>query len=96
MRQNMPEKPLKKRLPKRQSARAHARPLVRVALAISLDGYLADPRGGVAWLDPYFSPEMDFAEFMATIGATIMGRKTFDVAMRLGMPPAQPISVTWS
>jgi dihydrofolate reductase len=62
-------------------------PLVRVALAVSLDGYIADKRGGVAWLDAYFSPEMDFAGFMATIGATVMGRKTFEVALKLGMPP---------
>src|SRR5262245_9188628 len=63
------------------------KPLVRVALAVSLDGYIADRRGGVEWLNPYFSPEMDFAGFMAAIGAAIMGRKTYDVARKLGMPP---------
>jgi dihydrofolate reductase len=73
-------------------ARPHApkpgkRPLVRAALAVSLDGYIADKRGGVEWLNPFFSPEMDFAGFMASIGATVMGRKTFDVAMKIGMPP---------
>jgi dihydrofolate reductase len=56
-------------------------------LAVSLDGYIADMRGGVEWLNPFFSPEMDFAGFMATIGATLMGRKTFAAAIKLGMPP---------
>lgn len=72
--------------PKASIRRPKAAPLVRVALAVSLDGYIADKRGGVNWLDPYFSPEMDFAGFMATIGATVMGRKTFEVALKLGMP----------
>lgn len=61
-------------------------PLLRVALAASLDGYIADKQGGVEWLNPYFSPEIDFEGFMATIGATVMGRKTYDAARKLGMP----------
>ncbi len=73
--------------PKRAARKPQATPMVRVALAVSLDGYIADKRGGVKWLDAYFSPEMDFAGFMATIGATVMGRKTFEVALKLGMPP---------
>lgn len=64
-------------------------PQVRVALAVSLDGYIADKRGGVKWLDAYFSPEMDFAGFMSTIGVSVMGRKTFEVALKLGMPPGE-------
>jgi dihydrofolate reductase len=65
------------------------KPQVRVALAVSLDGYIADKRGGVKWLDAYFSPEMDFAGFMAMIGVSVMGRKTFEVALKLGMPPGE-------
>jgi len=86
----------KKRTPKRASGTAKSpkrarppAPKLRVALAVSLDGYIADKRGGVAWLDPYFSPEMDFTGFMNSIGASVMGRKTFDVAMKLGMPPSE-------
>lgn len=73
----------------RKGAAAPIAPLVRVALAVSLDGYIADKRGGVKWLDAYFSPEMDFAGFMATIGVSVMGRKTFKVALKLGMPPGE-------
>src|SRR5262249_13993667 len=55
-------------------------PRCRVFIAMSLDGYIADARGGVEWLNPYFSPETDFDGFMKSIGATVMGRATFDQA----------------
>lgn len=63
---------------------------MRVSLAVSLDGYIADKNGGVDWLNPFFSDEMDFAGFMKGIGAAVMGRKTYDIAVSgaLGsMPP---------
>lgn len=59
-------------------------PLLRAMLAVSLDGYIADARGGVGWLDPYFSPEIDFMGFMKTIGATVMGRTTYDWSIKQG------------
>jgi len=55
--------------------------LFRVNIAVSIDGYIADTDGGIAWLDPYFSDEIDFAGFFSTIGATVMGRRTFDQAI---------------
>jgi dihydrofolate reductase len=45
---------------------------------VSFDGYIADAEGGVGWLDPYFTPEIDFQAFFGTIGATVMGRATWD------------------
>jgi len=53
-------------------------PRFRAFLAVSLDGYIADAGGGVDWLEPYFTPEIDFAAFFRTIGATVMGRATWD------------------
>lgn len=53
-------------------------PRFRAYLAVSLDGFIADTHGGVGWLDPYFSPEIDFQAFFGTIGATVMGRATWD------------------
>ena len=50
----------------------------RAYLAVSLDGYIADVAGEVGWLDPYNSPEIDFGAFFRTIGATVMGRTTWD------------------
>ncbi len=64
--------------------RAKRPPLIRAYLAVSLDGYIADRDDGVAWLDPFFSPEVDFAGFVKTIGATIMGRATYDWSVAHG------------
>ncbi len=61
-------------------------PLLRVALALSLDGYIATEDGGVGWLDEYFVPEVDFPGFLKTIGATVMGRRTYDEALARGYP----------
>jgi dihydrofolate reductase len=51
---------------------------------VSLDGYIADKDGGVGWLEPYSSAEIDFAGFMKTIGVTVVGRVTFDWAVSQG------------
>jgi dihydrofolate reductase len=58
--------------------RRRSRPLFRAYLAVSLDGYIADRKGGVGWLDPYFTPQIDFQAFWRTIGAMVMGRATYD------------------
>jgi len=63
---------------RRKPAPRRTRPRFRAFLAVSLDGYIADKRGGVGWLDPYFTPEIDFQAFFSTIGATVMGRATYD------------------
>ncbi|RIK68532.1 MAG: dihydrofolate reductase [Planctomycetota bacterium] len=59
-------------------------PLFRAYLAVSLDGYIADSRGSVDWLNPYFSPEIDFGAFMRSIGAIVVGRATYDWAAAHG------------
>ncbi len=53
-------------------------PLFRAYLGISLDGYIADRDGGVEWLERYITPEQDFAAFFRSIGATVMGRRSYD------------------
>jgi dihydrofolate reductase len=63
---------------------------VRVSLAVSLDGYIADKNGGVDWLNPFLSDEMDFAGFMKGIGAAVMGRKTYDIAVSGTLGPIPP------
>ena len=70
----------------------HEHPLVRASLAVSLDGYIADKDGCVDWLNPFFSEEIDFAGFMKTIGAAVMGRKTFDIAASGVLGPMPPTS----
>jgi dihydrofolate reductase len=75
-----------RRRPKSASGRQteQAEPRFRAYLAMSLDGYIADAAGGVGWLDPYFSPEVDFMAFIRTIGATVMGRTTWDWTVAQG------------
>ena len=77
-------------------------PLFRASLAVSLDGYIADVSGSVDWLNTYFSPEIDFAGFLRTIGATVYGRTTYDWALAQGFtgaadpaaPGGRPIVLT--
>jgi dihydrofolate reductase len=57
---------------------------VHLSAAMSLDGYLAAPDGSVDWLDPYHEARKSYGAFMKTIGAAIMGRATFDDAVKRG------------
>lgn len=55
----------------------------RVYIAVSADGFVAPPDGGVGWLEP-FSGEGDpygYAAFMAGIEAIVIGRTTFEQAL---------------
>lgn len=56
----------------------------RAYVAVSLDGYIATPDGGVEWLEGYDMEGLDFDGFIQTIGVTVMGRKTFDQALERG------------
>lgn len=52
-----------------------------VYIATSIDGYIADRNGGLAWLEMVPNPDgLDFgwAEFMADIDGIVMGRHTFE------------------
>lgn len=73
-------------------SRQQVHPLMRASLAVSLDGYIADKNDGVGWLNPFFSDEMDFLGFMKTIGAAVVGRKTFDIAASGALGPIPPTS----
>ncbi|MDD3477409.1 MAG: dihydrofolate reductase family protein [Candidatus Izemoplasmatales bacterium] len=49
-------------------------------IAMSLDGYLADPKGGVSWLvgdgsNPHH--EGTYESFLATVGSIVMGSTTY-------------------
>ena len=52
------------------------------SVAVSLDGYIADPNGGFDWIVQ--DPEVDFAALFAQFDTLIMGRKTFEVAQAGG------------
>lgn len=63
-----------------------------VYIAVSQDGFIATPDGGVEWLDDIPSPEgsdFGFAEFISGIDAIVMGRKTFEKVLsflEMGFP----------
>jgi len=56
---------------------------LRYIVAMSLDGYIAGPKGEYDWIIP--DPEVNFAELWAQFDTILMGRRTYDVARtRLG------------
>ena len=56
-------------------------------LAVSLDGHLARLDGGIDWLEPYSIPELGFHDFIARIGTTVIGRRTWDQIATFGSYP---------
>jgi len=55
---------------------------VILGLGISIDGYIARTNGDVDFL--FMPKDYSMAPFFKTIDATIMGRKTLDVALKMG------------
>ncbi|MFH1810365.1 MAG: dihydrofolate reductase family protein [Pseudomonadota bacterium] len=58
-----------------------SRPRCSVFVATSLDGYLADPDDGLAWLESVNSTGEDFGfdAFIARVDGVVLGRRTYDV-----------------
>jgi dihydrofolate reductase len=59
---------------------------VIVHIAASADGYIARPDGDLDWLTSRPAPKGFYGmnEFMKTIDATMLGRKTYEVSLKLG------------
>jgi dihydrofolate reductase len=55
---------------------------VILGLGISLDGYIARPDGAVDFL--FMPKDYSMAPFFTSVDTAIMGRKTFDAALRMG------------
>jgi dihydrofolate reductase len=53
-----------------------------LACGISLDGYIARPDGEVDFL--FMPKDFSMAPFFKTIDVMVMGRKTYDVALKMG------------
>lgn len=55
--------------------------------AVSVDGRMAEPGGGVAFLEPFSSAELGYAEFFARVDAVVLGRATYEQSMSFGPWP---------
>lgn len=58
---------------------------LRVYIAMSLDGFIADANGGVGFLDKYSHD--GFEEFFEQIGTLVIGRRTLDQVAGFGPWP---------
>src|SRR5258706_15462260 len=61
---------------------------VRYSVAVSLDGYIAGPRGEYDWI--VMDRSADFAEFFKDFDTVLMGRKTFETTLSRGAPGGMP------
>ncbi|HXM94472.1 MAG TPA: hypothetical protein VOA64_09505 [Candidatus Dormibacteraeota bacterium] len=66
---------------------------VVLGLGISLDGYIARPDGAVDFL--FMPKDYSMAEFLATIDTAVMGRKTYDMARKMGRGSFGPSMKTY-
>lgn len=59
---------------------------VIVHIATSADGYIARPDGDIEWLTSRPAPKGFYGmnAFMKSIDTTLLGRKTYDMSLRLG------------
>lgn len=54
-------------------------------VAVSLDGFIAPPDGGVGWLEPFSAAGREHvAEFLATVGAVLVGSRTYEQMLEFG------------
>ena len=61
-------------------------PSFKIYVAVSVDGFIATPDGGVGWLDAFHGGDSDYgyAEFAAGIATVVMGRATYDQVRGFG------------
>ena len=50
--------------------------------AASLDGFIASPDGTADWIPP--DPDVDFASMFARFDTVLLGRKTYEEALKMG------------
>src|SRR5215470_4772053 len=60
---------------------------VSAFLGASLDGFIAEPDGGLGFLKPFEQEEHGYAEFYASVDTLLMGRKTYETVLGFGEWP---------
>lgn len=61
---------------------------VLYSVATSLDGYIAGPNGEFDWIPR--DPAIDWSAFMRRFDTVLVGRRTFEIAMRAGSDAGLP------
>ena|SRR5487761_2136238 len=61
---------------------------IRYSVAMSLDGYIAGPKGESGWI--VMDREMDFGAMFSQFDAVLMGCKTFEAVRKHGRSGAMP------
>ena len=71
---------------------------VSVFIATSLDGFIARGDGGLDWLPPDGGEPHGYDEFIATVDAIVIGRKTFETVLAFDAWPygSKPVIVLTS
>lgn len=69
-----------------------------VFIATSIDGFIADKEGGMAYLEMIPNPEqidMGYAKLMERVDALVMGRNTYEMVLSFGIdwPYSKPVYV---
>jgi dihydrofolate reductase len=54
-------------------------------VAVSLDGYIAGPRGELDWIVP--DPAVDLAKVYESVDTVLLGRRTYELTRQPGAPP---------
>ncbi|CAH2761203.1 dihydrofolate reductase [Erysipelothrix amsterdamensis] len=64
---------------------------IKLFIAMSLDGYIADEKGSIDWLEPYNSGDDDTYDlFYKTVDTVVMGRKTYEQVTEELSPDVYP------
>ena len=61
---------------------------VRYSVAVSLDGYIAGPKGEYDWI--VMDPDIDFGALFKEFDTVLMGRKSYEAARKQGGGGAMP------
>ena len=69
---------------------------IRLYVATSIDGFIADAHGSVDWLANYPGEPVLFERFTRDIGTIVSGRTTYDQGHDLGWPAGIPTIVVTS
>ncbi|HEV3497006.1 MAG TPA: dihydrofolate reductase family protein [Actinomycetes bacterium] len=60
-------------------------------IAASLDGYIAGEDDDISWLKPFEGVDYGYDEFLDSIGAVIVGRRTYDLTTGAGWGWPYPV-----